>query len=705
MKKEIELLAPAKSFESMLTAYKAGADAVYAGGQKFSARAFANNFEISEIIEAVKVSHLFGKKFYLAVNTILKEKEISRELFEYIKPLYENGLDACIIQDIGVFNFLHKYFPEMDIHISTQASITNYMGAKFYEELGAKRIVTAREMQLKDIIEIRENTDLEIESFVHGALCYSYSGQCLFSSMLGSRSGNRGRCAQPCRLPYDVYSEDGTKLNKKALYPLSLKDICTIEFIPQLIEAGINSFKIEGRMKSQEYVATVTSIYRKYIDLAMSGKKYEIEDRDNDDLLTIYNRGGFSKSYYSGVSDNMISVKGNTKLGNEVKNNIKLDSLKCRMNEKYIQPKLKKDINFYFSAKIGEKITLVAEVDGIYAVEYGDIVEQANNTIVDINKIKDNILALGNSEFNCKNIDFDIDENAFIALGRIKKMRRDVLEKLKEQFTVKRGSLYTNNKKVDFNFNKEKAIYVSINYKNQYEAVKKYDFDYLLLNTATLSEEDIKNIIEDNKKNKEYKIFLELPVIFKEEHIKFINGFNEVYGIVIKNAEMWQYYKLNDNKKKALLYFNMPCNNTYGLNLAYENNIDNIVYPLEITQKENFDIGYDNGINYVYGYVPLMITKQKASYAVKSANDDVHLTDRKGISFCMKSVDDGNYSIIYNSVPTFTADIISYKDASILIDFTIEDKKVVSEIIGNILADKKDFLKNFTRGHIKRSID
>ena len=204
MSQKVEILSPAGSYESLKAAIAAGADAVYVGGSRFGARAYANNLDEEQLLEAINYVHLHGRKIYLTVNTLLKEKELSGELYDYLLPYYQHGLDAVIVQDIGVLKFIKEQFPDLPIHASTQMTITNAMGAKFLEELGVERVVTAREMQLSEIKEIAKSTDVEIESFVHGALCYCYSGQCLYSSMLGGRSGNRGQCAQPCRLPYRV---------------------------------------------------------------------------------------------------------------------------------------------------------------------------------------------------------------------------------------------------------------------------------------------------------------------------------------------------------------------------------------------------------------------------------------------------------------------------------------------------------------------
>lgn len=287
----VEILAPAGSYESFCAAIEAGADAVYAGGPRFGARAYAENFTEELLLKAIDYAHLHDRKFYLTVNTLLKDPEMDT-LHEYLEPLYLGGLDAVIVQDLGVFDYVRTYFPEMDLHVSTQMTVTAPAGAKFLQEQGAARIVPARELSLKEIRDMKDLTGMEIECFVHGALCYCYSGQCLLSSLIGGRSGNRGQCAQPCRLPYIV--------NGERKHWLSPKDICTLELIPDLVDAGIDSFKIEGRMKRPEYVAGVTAMYRKYVDLYLQkGRKaFSVSSEDQEMLMDLYNRGGFNSGYY-----------------------------------------------------------------------------------------------------------------------------------------------------------------------------------------------------------------------------------------------------------------------------------------------------------------------------------------------------------------------------------------------------------------------
>ncbi len=304
--RKIEILAPAGSYESLCGAINGGCDAVYLGGSKFGARAFAENFDCETMLQAIDYVHMFDKKMYLTVNTLLQNEEMEEELFEYISPYYKQGLDAVIVQDVGVLSFLHRNFPELPIHASTQMTFTTEQGGMFLKKYGVTRFVTSRELSAAEIASMRQKTDLEIETFVHGALCYCYSGQCFMSSMIGGRSGNRGRCAQPCRMPYKVETMQGEKV-KTPPYVLSPKDICTLDKIPELVDAGIDSFKIEGRMKKPEYAAYTAYLYRKYTDLYLEYgdsystyiKKHKKElEQDYIGLMDLYNRGGFSDGYF-----------------------------------------------------------------------------------------------------------------------------------------------------------------------------------------------------------------------------------------------------------------------------------------------------------------------------------------------------------------------------------------------------------------------
>lgn len=291
MKNEIELLSPVGDFECLKAAVQNNADAVYFGADLFSARASAKNFNLEELEQAIKYCKIRGVKTNLTLNILIKDNEIS-DAFELAKKAYEFGIDAIIVQDLGIAKQLITAFPDLPIHGSTQMSVHNLQGALELQSLGFKRVVLSRELSIEEIEYITQNVDIEIECFIHGALCISYSGQCLFSSMIGGRSGNRGKCAQGCRLPYELIENEEKVIDKG--YLLSPRDLCALDYIPRLLNCGVKCLKIEGRMKNPEYVAIVTRIYRKYIDLAKSGKPYIIDEKDKTDLLQAFNRGNFS---------------------------------------------------------------------------------------------------------------------------------------------------------------------------------------------------------------------------------------------------------------------------------------------------------------------------------------------------------------------------------------------------------------------------
>jgi putative protease len=289
-----EILAPAGSFEAFIAAVHSGCDAVYLGGSKYGARAYAKNFDLETLERAISYARNFGVKIYYTINTLFKEKEID-SLMTHINEVYQLGIDALIVQDLGVISLLQQFFPSLELHASTQINCHSVAGIQFLQDLGIKRVVLARELSLDEIIYIKKHTKMPIEAFVHGALCYSYSGQCLMSSFMGGRSGNRGRCAQPCRLNYKVTIDQQVYESSHVLSP---KDIETITVLPELIEAGIDSFKIEGRMKSKEYVTLMTTLYRYYTDTYVENGVINVKQKDLDDMAQIFNRGNFTNGYY-----------------------------------------------------------------------------------------------------------------------------------------------------------------------------------------------------------------------------------------------------------------------------------------------------------------------------------------------------------------------------------------------------------------------
>lgn len=349
----IDLLSPVGNFECLKAAVQNGANSVYFGADSFSARAFASNFNLKDLEKAILYAKTRGIKTNLTLNTLIKDNEFNKAI-ELSKKAYEFGIDAIIVQDLGLAKQLINQFPDLDIHASTQMSIHNLQGVLKMQELGFKRVVLARELSIYEIEYICNNCNIEIECFIHGALCISNSGQCLFSSMIGGRSGNRGKCAQPCRLPFELL-ENNKKIDNG--YLLSPRDLCGLEFIPELVNSGVTCLKIEGRMKNPEYVATVTRIYRKYIDLAESKKEYKIDENDRKLLLQVFNRGMFSNGHLSNSPNKNLIFK-------EKPNNMGLflgKVEKYNKNKGYITVKLQESI------EIGDTISLEKE-NGTYNV-------------------------------------------------------------------------------------------------------------------------------------------------------------------------------------------------------------------------------------------------------------------------------------------------------------------------------------------------
>ncbi len=375
-----EILAPAGSMEALKAAVYAGADAVYLGGDRFGARAYAGNFDKEALLEAIEYSHLYGVKVYLTINTLFRNDEI-KELFDYLNPFYRIGLDAVIVQDLGVMYYVHQNFPDLPVHASTQMTITTEYAYTMLKDYGVTRIVPARELSMEEIADLKSGRDIpELEVFVQGALCYCYSGQCLMSSMLGGRSGNRGRCAQPCRLPYSVLNEAGKPVKETGLYILSPKDLCGLEAVPDLIKAGVDSFKIEGRMKKPEYVAVCVRAYKAVVDAWFSGTYSDrLIRRYKNEMAEVFNRGGFTKGYYYQKNGkDMMSVKNPGNTGVFVGK--VTDIQKNRICLKLEQDIFKGDLLVLEGRK--DKISLTSNVDAVK----GDVISLNASKIQEITK-------------------------------------------------------------------------------------------------------------------------------------------------------------------------------------------------------------------------------------------------------------------------------------------------------------------------------
>ncbi|MGN0151549.1 MAG: U32 family peptidase [Wujia sp.] len=489
--KKPEILAPCGSYDILVAAVKAGADACYIGGSRFGARAYAENLSDDSILSAIDYAHIHGVKLYLTVNTLFKNNEIN-ELYDYLNPYYEAGLDAVIVQDLGVFKRIRDIFPDLHVHCSTQMNITSVYGAQMMKALGATRVVTAREMAMDEIRTIKDSVDIEVETFVHGAMCYAYSGQCLLSSMAGGRSGNRGRCAQPCRKCYN------------GEYILSMKDMCSLELLPALIDAGIDSLKIEGRMKNAYYVASAVDAYRKVRDACMNGTFSESMCREyKRDLAGIYNRGGFCNGYFlmekplhdmisrerpnhqglpvgivCGINDGKIRVRLSDDLyrgdvieiayqdGSKAELTTGVSGLKNSVVElkapgtrhvltkqtvfrtkcSRLMENIEKNIlsagndeykiglTGVFYAHVGEKMQLsvTRELNGqIWNTTISDdVVDISRNRPADPDQIREKLSQLGDTEYYWDSLEIDISDNVFVPMGKIKQLRRNAIMQL-----------------------------------------------------------------------------------------------------------------------------------------------------------------------------------------------------------------------------------------------------------------------------------
>lgn len=702
--KDFELLAPAGSLEILKGVIESGADAVYVGGSMFGARAYANNFTEEELLEAIDFAHLRGVKVYLTVNTLIKNSEFSK-LYDYLLQYYKRGLDAVIVQDIGVVKAIHEYFPSMEIHTSTQMTVTGADGVRFLSQFGVTRVVMAREVSLAEMKRIHEETGMELEAFVHGALCYSYSGQCLFSSILGGRSGNRGRCAQPCRLPYTVEG-------KKDEYILSLKDMCGIKALDKLHDAGVYSLKIEGRMKQLEYACGVVKYYRSYID-----SKKPVSDADYDRIKALGNRCGFTDRYYfdHNGSDMVTYVKPNF-----VSNAAEPSPEKRKLS-------------------IEGELVLREGEPGSLTVKRGDVTYKASiepvsaalKAPLDKKAAIDRINKTGDTDFEFSHIKAQIGENVFVPNGALNKLRRDAISGLCDKLLKKyyrNDARYTDMSRltalpehvVKSDAAHDEAIndYTTIcscmtraqlDTLIGYECFDVFYLDFDMYDRNTLIQrfaDDVKCLTKRNK-----KVYLMLPTIFRADSSDyFVSIAKELdkvsfEGFVVKNYEELYLTENLFTDKKIILDHNMYTFNDVSKSAFFEHGVSGDTVPLELNSRE---IMHRNNIGsqmIVYGYYPLMTTANCVHKNTKGCDKKqklIYLKDRYNKSFAVCNNCKECYNTIYNSLPTMlTKNISKLKEAGIRsfrYSFTIETPKQIKAVMDDKVAE-------YTNGHYKRGVE
>ena len=729
-REEIELLAPAGSYEGFEAAIGAGADAVYVGGAAFGARAYAKNFGEEELLRAIDTAHIHGRKLYLTVNTLLKNRELSEQLYDYLLPYYKEGLDAVIVQDMGVFKMIREMFPGMHLHASTQMTVTGPEGMKFLEEQGASRVVTARELSLEEIRRMHETSPIEIESFVHGALCYSYSGQCLMSSILGGRSGNRGRCAQPCRLPYQTAlccGENGRRSEKRKaqeLCPLSLKDISTIEILPQILEVGVTSLKIEGRMKQPGYTAGVTSVYRKYLDLLFEkgAENYRVAEEDKRYLLDLFNRGGSCTGYYQMQNGPSMMAFSNEKKTGDVSPVLR---------------KKKEKIQGTFILFPGSPAILDVSCRGIHGFASVGEVQYAQNQPLTEERIRSQMEKLGNTEYEWENLEIQMDENIFIPMKMLNEARREALESLenellkpykREENNGKKRLSEDAGRKADSPKQKNLPIYISCEEKSTALALYKREGIHGMYLNA-----DAMEVCLDDCVSRGMEMYLSLPHIMRGEMPReLLTRIREwmdrgMTGFLVRNLESYAALKKLGYEEKCVLDASMYTWNNQAIDFWKEEGILRNAVPLELNEGELKHRDNTSSELLLYGYIPLMVSAQcvrKNLFGCTGKCETVYLKDRYNSEFPVKcccipwgKIDPTKakycYNIIYNSIPYgLTGEkerVEKLNLQSLRLAFTVEaptEAKAVLEEFRNIYqGNGKPSGRKYTKGHFKRGAE
>ena len=743
--RKVELLAPAGNYESFLGAVHAGADAVYLGGAKFGARAYADNFTEEEVCRAVRYAHIYGRKIYLTVNTLVKEREF-HNIYQYLLPFYEEGLDGVIVQDLGVFQKIGEWFPALARHVSTQMTVTGVYGAEYLKALGAERIVPARELSLAEIKEIKKKTDIEIETFIHGAVCYCYSGQCLFSSVIGARSGNRGRCAQPCRLPYRIAGggRPGGRAEKN-VYPLSLKDMCTVELLGELIEAGIDSFKIEGRMKRPEYAAGVTAIYRKYIDRYYENpSKYYVEEEDRKKLESLYIRSEISQGYYYKQNGkDMISLENPGYTGSD-------EGLLAQIRKTYLEEDFRLPVRMDIRLVKGEAAVLTVMGDGAEAVAKGEKVEEAHKQPLTEEGIRKQMGKCGNTAFYLDHLDIRMPGDVFLPVKTLNDLRRTALERLEEEIIKKNGWVSPHGRKAEEPERKKKAgdvfaeererktrFHVLALAKEQFAAALSIGAERIYVDAdLCLDREWVRTWADDAGPT---ELYLALPYVIRQRDELYLNkieflldefGFQ---GVLSRNLEEIQYFKnrlkrfpgmkivsdagLYAWNKEALHVLGKDCGETY--------------LPLELNIHEWKELAEEAGgrelAASVYGRIPMMVSANCVARTMEGCRRKkkgwdqgfTALEDRYGKVFpvylnCMHC-----YNVVYNSLPlSLHQNIDRIKGAGIhtfRLDFTTEGRDETEKILRFWMESEECSCKGkpykdvpyeeYTKGHFNRGAE
>ena len=724
-----ELLAPAGDFQAFLGAINAGADAVYLAGEMFGARAYAKNLSKEEILEALMYAHVHGKKIYLTVNTLTKNDEL-KLLSDFLEPFYLAGLDGVIVQDFGVFAYIHEKFPDLPIHISTQMCVTSFLGAKEMQRLGAKRIVPARELSLEEIKEINA-LGIETECFIHGSMCYCYSGQCLFSSFLGNRSGNRGRCAGPCRQPYKLEKE------RDEQYLLSLKDLCTLHILPKLIDAGITSFKIEGRMKSAAYAAGVSAIYRKYIDLYLGlndKSAYKADPKDLEQLKSLYLRTDLQQGYYEkSKSKDMVSIKSPSYNKTD-------DTLCAKLTDCYCRNKVPVSVPVNAFFETGKEVKLVLQRDKSETTETitinGDIVQKAQNAPLKREDLIKRLRKSSNGYYSFEIKELILSEDAFLPVGAINALRRKAEEKLTDELldscSVRR--IVDDSEGAFRNLLDLDACNTLISFVTSHEQLEAIcecanESDEICIPVSFFSASLIKQTEKILTNHSELCFFAELPTVIRSANLvklkeDFANSvrFENVKGYYVSQPdslcfvkEMFEKLQVSDMEIRGDLSFYIANNTASDL---FKGDFTSFTVSPELNKAEIKNMEHEKSELMIYGRIPLMQTANcvlNTTGNCRKTEGFTYVSDRLGVRFpiithCSEKV---CYNTIYNSVPVslhkHLTDILNIGLSGLQIRFTNETKDDVKAVYHIFEMGKSGVLPenvpyDYTNGHFIKGV-
>lgn len=756
-----ELLAPAGSRRAFLGALAAGADAVYLGGEKFGARAYAENFTQEDIIRSIREAHIFGKKVYLTLNVLTKESELE-ETVNFAMDLYREGLDGVIVQDLGVLRALHERCPGLELHASTQMSCSGPESVRFLKRMGVRRVVPARELSLEEIRTIKREEPVEIECFIHGAMCYSYSGRCLMSSFLGGRSGNRGRCAGTCRLPYTIIDAESKEISLakgKEQYPISMRDLCVLEILPDLIDAGIDSFKIEGRMKSPHYAAGVTALYRKYMDYFVrwdaAGRKkpWKIAAEDMRRLKSLYLRTDLSTGYYYKRNGKELLTIGKPGYAGTD------DDLLAQIEEKYLSGLPKRKISgtaVFVPGREAELTVAAASLSGdgetVTATAFGEPVQTAQKRPMEAGEIERRLRKTGDSLFEFDNLETEVAGDVFLPVASLNALRREALLKLEEKI-LEKVMAGRNDPIRESGENSEEPEAGETADKNNAgreageTARSKFgaEPDLISLSGAVpeiwaqvttaaqlraaqacgipnIIAEETPQIMEILTEEERRSCLIALPHVCRTDSrdgVRKLAGMGFA-GVLVRNPEELDILEEIGYDGRIVADGSLYQWNTAARELLLAR-CDYVNAGWELSARDMLPLmdGAENRqLLSVYGRIPMMISagcvKKTSGMCSHREQEFFSIRDRMGMQFPVRCVCGHCYNVIYNSLPLSLHSFIRRKDpvamdaAGWICSFTTESGAQTQEILrwyasGGADQDPAAIFKEFTTGHYRKS--